>query len=167
MKVDVPVEVARLRNMLGAHHAGQELNALCDDYERLLIRCNETGAGADEPRRSLKTRIGEKWTTLILRCLRPGALHYAELLNVANVIAQAADVKISPKVLLSTLKSLQRDGMVSRHVMPAVLPQVQYQLTSLGVQFYEVVNNVMSWLDDHAAEVNQARAAFDGNQQNN
>src|ERR1700683_2880885 len=69
-------------------------------------------------------RIGDKWSILIVSTLGEGPMRFNELRrNIAD---------ISQKMLSSTLKVLERDGLVVRTVIASIPPQVQYALTDLG-----------------------------------
>src|SRR5664279_4352980 len=70
---------------------------------------------------AMLARIGDKWSLLIVTTLGEGSLRFNELRR------HIAD--ISQKMLSSTLKVLERDGLVERTVLPSVPPQVEYALT--------------------------------------
>ena len=63
---------------------------------------------------------------------------------------------ISQRVLTSTLRGLERDGIVERTVRPTNPPQVEYALTKLGESL------LASWAQGHRSEIEHARDAFDG-----
>jgi DNA-binding HxlR family transcriptional regulator len=65
-------------------------------------------------------RIGDKWSLLVVSTLGDGRLRFNELRRSIGDISQ--------KMLSSTLKVLERDGMITRTVVPTVPPQVQYEL---------------------------------------
>ena len=52
---------------------------------------------------------------------------------------------LSPKVLSSTLKRLETDGLIVRKVYPEVPPRVEYALTSLGMSLIPVLESLVGW----------------------
>src|SRR5215218_5838149 len=64
---------------------------------------------------------------------------------------------VSKKVLSETLKSLERDGLVSRKVFAEVPPRVEYSLTPLGRSLTAPLFALYEWADEHYAEVIAAR----------
>ena len=69
---------------------------------------------------------------------------------------------ISQRVLTSTLRGLERDGIVERTVRPTNPPQVEYALTKLGESLLAPVTGLASWAQGHRSEIEHARDAFDG-----
>ena len=81
--------------------------------ERRELERLEYNAFLDEcPTRQLVATLGDKWVTLVLCALRDGPKRYTE---VARQIAG-----VSQKMLTQTLRTLERDGIVTRHVTPSV-----------------------------------------------
>jgi len=68
---------------------------------------------------------------------------------------------ISQRMLTSTLRSLERDGLVERTVHPVVPPRVDYRLTELGLTLSVTVCSLMSWAVKHGDDIDEARAAYD------
>src|SRR5215207_7611891 len=79
---------------------------------------------ADCPSRLVLDRISDKWVTLVIASLADGPRRFSE------VSRQLAGV--SQKMLTQTLRTLERDGLVSRTVTPSVPVRVDYELTALG-----------------------------------
>lgn len=98
-------------------------------------------------------RIGEKWVALVLKELAGGPRRSGDL---ARAVAGA-----SQKMLTQTLRGLERDGLVSRSVVPAVPVRVDYRLTELGRSLIPVLDTVVEWADRHVAEIDRARARHD------
>ena len=65
-------------------------------------------------------RMNSKWAPKIMRCLIGGPRRYSEL--------QVPLIGISPKVLAESLRSMERDGIVSRTAHPGMPPKVEYEL---------------------------------------
>jgi len=98
-------------------------------------------------------RIGDKWSLLIVSTLGEGSLRFNELRR------RIAD--ISQKMLSSTLKVLERDGLVERTVIPSVPPQVEYALTDLGRELLRPVSALAEWTATNTPRILAARAAYD------
>ena len=99
-------------------------------------------------------RVGDKWTLLVLRVLGRGACRFNALQR------QIGD--ISQKMLSTTLRNLERDGLVSRTVTPVTPPQVEYALTPLGHDFFPVVTGIAEWTVRNMSSIEAARATYDG-----
>jgi DNA-binding PadR family transcriptional regulator len=63
--------------------------------------------------------------------------------------------------LTATLRSLERDGLLTRDVYAEVPPRVEYELTPLGREFMQPVRGLVSWLQGHWVSIKSARATFD------
>ncbi len=105
------------------------------------------------PTQRLLDRLGDKWVTLALAALRDGPRRYGEL---GRHLAGA-----SQKMLTQTLRALERDGLVTRVVTPAVPVRVEYRLTPLGESLLPVVQAIKSWAEAHIEEIDNARADYD------
>lgn len=91
----------------------------------------------DCPSRRLLDRIGDRWTVLIVGALDPGPRRFSAL---------AARVGgISQKMLTQTLRSLERDGFVTRTVYPEIPPRVEYELTALGRSLQGPLRALEEW----------------------
>lgn len=69
---------------------------------------------------------------------------------------------ISQKVLTSTLRGLERDGLVKRRIYASVPPRVEYTLTELARSLCSLVAGICDWAEAHIEQGDAARAAFDG-----
>lgn len=98
-------------------------------------------------------RIGDKWSLLIVSTLGDGSLRFNELRR------QIGD--ISQKMLSSTLKVLERDGMITRTVAATVPPQVEYELTDLGRELLVPVLALAEWTKQNTPRIVAARAVYD------
>ncbi|GGJ97539.1 transcriptional regulator [Streptomyces camponoticapitis] len=108
---------------------------------------------ADCPTNRLLERIGEKWVSLVLKELADGPRRYGDL---ARTIASA-----SPKMLTQTLRRLERDGLLSRTVTPAVPVRVEYALTPLGQSLMPVLYALSGWAERNIEQVEAARRSYD------
>ncbi len=106
------------------------------------------------PVSELLARIGDKWSVLIVSLLGGGPLRFSELRRKIDGISQ--------KMLTTTLRSLERDGFVTRTVFPTVPPRVDYELTALGKDLLAPVGGLADWARANQARVDKARENFDG-----
>src|SRR5689334_17507192 len=70
------------------------------------------------------SRIGDKWTVMVVGALSQGPLRYNELNRTIDGISQ--------RMLTLTLKGLEQDGLVTRTLYPTIPPRVEYALTDMG-----------------------------------
>lgn len=97
--------------------------------------------------------IADKWTLLVVRALGPGPLRFNALRrDIGN---------ISQKMLASTLRNLERNGLVQRTVSPAMPPQVAYALTALGHDLNTPVCALADWTLRNNARIEAARSAYE------
>lgn len=68
---------------------------------------------------------------------------------------------VSQKMLTQTLRSLERDGLVSRTVTASVPSRVDYALTDLGSSLLEPIHVIKAWAEINMPEVEKAREAYD------
>lgn len=68
---------------------------------------------------------------------------------------------VSQKMLTQTLRSLERDGLVSRTVVPTVPVTVSYELTDLGLSLYEMMRGLKAWAEMHMDDVLANRETYD------
>ncbi|QCX74874.1 putative HTH-type transcriptional regulator YtcD [Streptomyces sp. YIM 121038] len=113
-------------------------------YDAFVAQC---------PTRQLLDRIADKWVSLALTALADGPHRYSEL---ARRLAG-----VSQKMLTQTLRNLERDGLVSRTVTPAVPVRVSYALTPAGESLAGLMGAIKGWAEDHMDEVLAARTAYD------
>ena len=107
----------------------------------------------DCPIRRLASEVGSKWQMLTVFALACGPVRHNQLLDRIE--------GISPKMLSSTLKSLQRDGFINRIAYPAVPPHVEYSLTEIGKGLLHHLNNLVQWNYNHLDEIKAAQETFD------
>jgi DNA-binding HxlR family transcriptional regulator len=98
-------------------------------------------------------RIGDKWSLLIVSTLGEGDMRFNALRRAIGTISQ--------KMLASTLKVLERDGLVERTVTPSVPPQVSYGLSDFGRELLPRVTALAAWTASNTPRILAARAAYD------
>lgn len=99
-------------------------------------------------------RIGDKWSLLVVQNLGEGPQRFNEIKHGIGNISQ--------KMLTTTLRSLERDGFVTRTVFPTIPPRVDYELTDLGRELSIPVKGLAEWAIANTGRINEARARFDG-----
>ncbi|WP_275943754.1 winged helix-turn-helix transcriptional regulator [Gluconacetobacter tumulisoli] len=67
----------------------------------------------------------------------------------------------SSRPYASTLRDLERDGLIARTVFPTKPPSVEYRLTHLGVTILEPLTSLVRWANQSHAAIREARLAFD------
>lgn len=107
----------------------------------------------DCPSRVVLQRIGDKWTALVFQALKNGPRRFSAVRGVVQ--------GVTPKVLTQTLRTLERDGLVSRHIYAEVPTRVEYALTPLGVALLEPLDAVRAWAEENVAVILQARDDYD------
>jgi DNA-binding HxlR family transcriptional regulator len=115
------------------------------EYDSFLAQC---------PSRQLLDRISDKWVALILAALgSDGPQRYSELSRRLAGVSQ--------KMLTQTLRSLERDGLITRTVTPTVPVTVTYELTDLGLSLQQLMWDVKIWAESHMDEVLVNRKEYD------
>jgi len=105
---------------------------------------------------SILSRVGDKWTVLVVMALADGPRRFNELKRMIGGVSQ--------RMLTLTLRGLERDGMVTRTIYPTIPPRVDYALTDLGHSLRQPIQALGSWAFAHVTIVEQARARFDARQ---
>jgi DNA-binding HxlR family transcriptional regulator len=110
-----------------------------------------TGSGA--LLRDVLARIGDKWSVIVICRLEGQPRRFNELRRLAEGITQ--------RMLSSTLRHLEREGLVQRTVYPTVPPQVEYALTERGRSLHTILYQLVDWTDEHLAGIQASRTAYD------
>jgi DNA-binding HxlR family transcriptional regulator len=101
----------------------------------------------------LLSRIGDKWTVLVVSTLADGSKRFNELRREIPSVSQ--------RMLTLTLRNLERDGLVSRTVTPTIPPRVDYELTALGHSLQKPITGLADWALENVAAIHEAQAVFD------
>lgn len=113
-------------------------------YDAYLAEC---------PSRRLLDSLSSKWVTLVISALNESDLRYSGL--------SQRLVGVSQKMLTQTLRTLERDGMITRRVTAEVPVRVDYALTPLGRSLAVLVSQFKVWAEAHMDQVDQAQRAYD------
>jgi DNA-binding HxlR family transcriptional regulator len=137
--IDIPVKKAPLRNLVSRQ-------------EPTVAPANPYAAGC--PTRVLLDRIGDKWMVLTLGLIRNRPRRFNALRRDIEGVTQ--------KMLSQTLKRMERDGLITRTVLPTMPVSVEYAITPLGRTLAGVLDGLQIWARDHIADVLAARRLYDG-----
>ncbi|WP_329228780.1 helix-turn-helix domain-containing protein [Streptomyces canus] len=108
----------------------------------------------DCPTRAVLELIASKWTMLVLVALEDGRpMRFAELRRRLD--------GVTAKVLTSTLRALEREGLLTRSVYPTVPPRVEYRLTGLGREVGGLLQCITDWSQANITAIRSARQEFD------
>lgn len=108
---------------------------------------------SDEPTRQLLDRLGDKWTVVAIRALESGPKRFGELRRALSGVSQ--------KVLTELVRSLERDGFFSRHVINVAPLRVEYRLTPLGASLAALLTHMRDWARGHMDHVQKERERYD------
>lgn len=100
---------------------------------------------ADCPARAVLALLAEKWALLVIHALSERTYRTAELRRRID--------GISEKMLIQTLRRLERHGLVARTSHAEVPPRVDYALTPLGQSLGSVVRALDQWVEAHTPEI--------------
>jgi len=92
--------------------------------------------------------IGSKWKLLIIRNLLVRPWRFNEL--------QKSLEGISQKILTDSLRSMEKDGIITRTVYPEVPPRVEYTLSELGESMRQILDAMEQWGTDYQDMVRNA-----------
>jgi len=107
------------------------------------------GPGLD----ALQGALGAKWSLVVLARLTSGTYRFNELLRQIE--------GVSRRMLSATLRQLERDGLVLRHVYARVPARVEYELSDTGEALLQALAPLLDWGKLHQDEIAEARVRFD------
>src|SRR5437899_12169374 len=107
--------------------------------------------------REMLGRVGDKWSLLVIAMLEQRPTQRARFSELKRAVPG-----ISQRMLTATLRSLERDGLLTRHIYAEVPPRVEYELKPLGRRFMQPVRGLVTWLQTHWSTIRAAREKFDG-----
>lgn len=102
------------------------------------------------PIRNVLSRVGDKWSVLVLLMLKEGeVLRFNQISHILGDISQ--------KMLTTTLRSLEADGLVSRKMYPEIPPRVEYSLTARGLSLVPLLEQLATWANENLKEIQASR----------
>ena len=107
----------------------------------------------DCPIRNVLSRVGDKWSMLVLFTLENNnSQRFKEL--------QRNIPDISQKMLTATLKTLEGDGLILREAFPEIPPRVEYSLTEKGKSLLPLIDNLLSWASENMEDIIESRRQY-------
>jgi DNA-binding HxlR family transcriptional regulator len=106
--------------------------------------------------RELLTKVGDKWSIFLILSLAQlpgGRARFSEL--------EKAIPGISQRMLTVTVRSLERDGLLTRELFPEVPLRVEYELTALGRSLLLPMWGLVDWVKENWQQVKATRIEFD------
>ena len=76
---------------------------------------------------------------------KPFILHAIDEDQVTNFARFSKQLPITQKVLAQNLKAMERDGLITRTVVPETPPRTEYRLTERGKSLIPLLNAVYDW----------------------
>ena len=105
------------------------------------------------PIRNILSRVGDKWSMLILFTLNNnGVMRFKEL--------QRNIPDISQKMLTTALRTLEADGLIFRKVYPEIPPRVEYWLSDRGNSLIPLINNLIYWAQQNMEDIIEERKKY-------
>jgi DNA-binding HxlR family transcriptional regulator len=109
--------------------------------------------------RPVLDKIADKWTIMILTVLCPRPSRF-------NEIKRRLD-GITHKALADALKRLERNGLVTRTVLPTAPIGVQYAITPLGHSLRQPFEALCAWALANGDAIDGAGSAYDRSKMDN
>ncbi|GAA5113172.1 hypothetical protein GCM10023339_17130 [Alloalcanivorax gelatiniphagus] len=119
------------------------LGVVSETTERLVL----TGEHRD-----ILRQVFDKWSVMILEELCEEPRRFNQLRRL---------MPVTQKSLTTTLRRLERSGIVERVVVSDRPVAVEYRITPLGKTLREPVEAILRWSDDHLDAIRAAQADFD------
>ena len=120
------------------------MDTVAEEFNVMMLSC---------PSRLIMQRLGDKWVPLVLLALQGQPQRFSHIRERIG--------GVTPKVLTQTLRTLERDGLLTRTIYPEVPPRVEYELTELGRSVLEPMEMLRLWSQEHAQKILEARNAYD------
>jgi DNA-binding HxlR family transcriptional regulator len=104
---------------------------------------------ADCPARTTLDLVADTWSVVVVYALGKGPRRFSDLSTLIG--------GISKKMLVQTLRKLERNGLIQRRAIRARPPGVEYRLTPLGESLLEPIGMLSRWAETHADDVVRAQ----------
>lgn len=105
------------------------------------------------PIRNVLANLNGKWQPLILLSLEDGPLRFNQMKRTIGDITQ--------RVLTENLRTLERDGYLTRTVTSSSPVRVEYELTAMGSGLLDVLKPMVFWAANVYPKVRDSRAVYD------
>jgi DNA-binding HxlR family transcriptional regulator len=111
--------------------------------------------GDFELAREIHFRLGDRWTAEVAAALGDRCMRFKELYRSVDGISQ--------RMLVVTLRHLERDGLMTRRIYPTVPPRVDYERSALGRSLKEAIGPIARWAATNRQKIEESRRYFDMN----
>lgn len=118
-----------------------------------MAKTNEHLPGDCRPIAHILSRVGDKWTILLLNVLGDTTMRFKDL--------HRAVPGISQRMLTVTLRNLERDGLIRRTVYPTIPPKVEYALSDRGRSLRCALVPIADWVTQNRDGIEQSQQQFD------
>jgi DNA-binding HxlR family transcriptional regulator len=98
----------------------------------------------DSPLHVALSKVGDRWTLLVIEALLDGPRRFADLQDQVTGIA--------PNTLSARLKALESDGLVVARTYSERPPRFEYTLTAAGKELAGAISLLTAWGSRHSAE---------------
>lgn len=125
------------------------------ELDEMFQRIRNNDGKADPamcPIRDVLSRIGDKWSILIIVILAEGTKRFGQV--------RKALPDISQKMLTETLRNLVENGLAERSVLPTFPPTVEYTLTPVGHELLSALTPLVLWATQSHDQIRMSRKAF-------
>lgn len=136
-----------------------EMAEIIENKQFFSTQCDKTNKSEDEgvcPLRELLSRLGDKWSVLLILTLARMPEERARFSELKRSLPD-----ISQRMLTATLRNLERDGLISREMFAEVPPRVEYQLTDLGLSILNPMREIVKWIEGNWGTIKTSRVVFD------
>ncbi|KMS56365.1 MarR family transcriptional regulator [Novosphingobium barchaimii LL02] len=107
----------------------------------------------DCPSRLLFDQLADKWSMMVLAVLDPGPMRFNSIKRHLEGVTQ--------KALTQCLRRLERNGLLTRRVIPASPVAVEYEISPLGRSLQVPFKALYNWTVVNLDQVEEARQEFD------
>ncbi|CAN7263367.1 winged helix-turn-helix transcriptional regulator [Rhizobium sp. LjRoot254] len=118
-----------------------------------MAKINEHLPGDCRPIAHILSRVGDKWTILLLNVLGDNTMRFKDL--------HRAVPGISQRMLTVTLRNLERDGLVRRTIYPTIPPKVEYALSDRGRSLRCALVPIADWVTQNRDGIEESQQLFD------
>lgn len=144
---------------------GRADTARTDALLQIAQQMLDAGAAPKHASRQTLERLGDRWSTLLLFVLSTGDYRHGELRRVVSALSRVAhSTAISQRMLTLRLRALERDGLVTRRLVPGNVVTVDYGLSPMGTSLIPHLRKLVDWCSAHDDEMRIAQQAFDAQQ---
>jgi DNA-binding HxlR family transcriptional regulator len=119
----------------------------------LSSSCHPERFSAGCPSRQLFEQVTDKWSMMVLTVLHSGPMRF-------NAIKRQLE-GVTQKALTQCLRRLERNGLLTRTILPAAPIGVEYALTDLGRSLHRPFKALYEWMHRNLDEVDAARQRYD------